>query len=393
MKAFYILLLTVFLASSCNSVKRTQKFVARGDYDRAISLAVKKLQKDKTAPEYEPHIQILEEAYSKANQEDLRHISYLKRENSLANAKEIYYTYLDLQARQNLIRPLLPLYSPKMGRNAAFVFSDFGRELAQAKENYVQALYKEAQYYFNQNSKEDYRSAYNVLCELEEVRPHYKDVAQLKEEARFRGTEFVLVSVNNHTGQFIPLRLERDLLDFNTYNLDQPWIEFHGRRERNVQYDLSIALNFERLQISPERIVERQFERKQQVADGYEIKRDRRGNIIRDSIGNPIKIEKIKTVSAIVTETLQEKAVFLEGTVVYKDLRTQNVVQRFPLISEFVFENAFATYRGDDRALTREDRILVNNRFVPFPNNEQMVFDAGMDIKERLKEIIKKSIH
>lgn len=47
MKAFYLLLFTAFFSISCNSVKRTQKFVARGDYDQAIELAVKKLQKDK----------------------------------------------------------------------------------------------------------------------------------------------------------------------------------------------------------------------------------------------------------------------------------------------------------------------------------------------------------
>ena len=70
MKAFYLLLFTAFFSISCNSVKRTQKFVARGDYDQAIELAVKKLQKDKGAKEYEPHIRLLEEAYLKAKEDD-----------------------------------------------------------------------------------------------------------------------------------------------------------------------------------------------------------------------------------------------------------------------------------------------------------------------------------
>ena len=56
MKAFYILIFTTVLLFSCNSVKRTQKYVAKGDYDKAISLAVKKLQKDKNAKEYDGHI-------------------------------------------------------------------------------------------------------------------------------------------------------------------------------------------------------------------------------------------------------------------------------------------------------------------------------------------------
>ncbi|HBR54034.1 MAG TPA: hypothetical protein DEA82_07530, partial [Flavobacteriaceae bacterium] len=57
--------------------------------------------------------------------------------------------------------------------------------------------------------------------------------------------------------------------------------------------------------------------------------------------------------------------------------------------SEFIFENIFAKYRGDERALTAEDKALAANSFVPFPNNAQMVLDAGGDIKERLRDILK----
>ena len=389
MKAFYLLLFTAFFSISCNSVKRTQKFVARGDYDQAIELAVKKLQKDKGAKEYEPHIRLLEEAYLKAKEDDTRHINFLKKENSPAGAKEIYYTYLDLQARQDLIRPLLPLYSNEMGRKANFVFSDYSNDLLAAKNAYVKALYQEAIVYMQRNTKKDYRSAFNVLCELEEVQPNYRDVHQLREDTRFRGTDFVFVTLNNHTGQFIPFRLERDLLDFNTYGLDDFWTEYHGQRENGINYDLGIDLNFQTIQISPERISNKQYIRTQRIKDGQEYGRDRKGNIVRDSLGNPIKIDKFINVSAQVTITTQQKSVLVGGTVVYKDLNKRRQLNSFPLSSEFVFENAFAKYRGDERALTAEDRRLLNNYFIPFPNNEQMVFDAGTDIKERFKEILR----
>ncbi len=389
MKAFYIILFSAFVCVSCNSVKRTQKLVSKGNYDKAISLAVKKLQKDKGAKEYDPHIRILEEAFLKARNEDLRRISHLEKGGNLADAKEIYYIYLDLRARQDLIRPLLPLYSQEMGRTANFVFSDFSNDLLRAKDAYVKSLYQEAQMYLQRNSKLDYRSAYNVLCELEEVQPNYKDVFRLKEESHFRGTDFVLVTLNNHTRQFIPLQLERDLLDFNTYNLDDFWVEFHNRPENGIRYDLGVDLNFQTIEISPERISEKEFTRKDRISDGYDYRRDRGGNIVRDSLGNPIKIERFKNVSAVVTITTQEKAVFVGGTVVYKDMNRNKKINSFPLSSEFIFENAFASYRGDEGALTLDDRRLVKNRFVPFPNNEQMVFDAGRDIKERFTAILR----
>ncbi|TXD68061.1 hypothetical protein [Aequorivita lipolytica] len=389
MKAFYLLLFAALLSISCNSVKRTQKFVAQGDYNQAIELAVKKLQKDKGAKEYDAHIRVLEEAFLKAKDKDTRHLSFLKKENNLANAKEIYYTYLDLQSRQNLIRPLLPLYSLSMGRKANFVFSDYSDDLLNTKEDYVKSLYQEAIVYMQRNTKQDYRSAFNVLCELDEVKPNYKDVHQLKEDTRFRGTEFVFVAINNQTGQFIPFRLEKDLLDFNTYGLNDFWTEYHSQRENGINYDLGIDLNFQTIQISLERIADRQYTKKQRVKDGYDYRRDRAGNIVRDSLGNPIKVEKFIDVSATVYITTQEKAVLVGGTVIYKDLNKRRNLNSFPLSSEFVFENAYASFRGDERALTGDDRRILNNRFIPFPNNEQMVFDAGQNIKERFKEILR----
>ena len=389
MKALYTLLFIAFLSVSCNSVKRTQKLVSSGNYDQAISLAVKKLKKDKGAKEYDSHIRVLEEAFSKAKEENLRRIAHLKKDKNRANAKEIYYAYLDLDARQNLIRPLLPLYSKEMVRNANFIFSDYGSDLSVAKDAYVKSLYQEADLYINRNTKLDFRNAYNVLCELDEVQPNYKDVNKLKDESHFQGTDFVIVALNNHTNQFIPLRLEKDLLDFNTYNLDDFWTEYHSRQERGINYDFGINLNFESIQISPERISEKQYTRKETIKDGYDYRRDRRGNIVNDSLGNPIKIDRYKDVTAVVTTTVQEKEVFVGGTVIYTDLGRRRQINSFPLSTEFVFNNAFATFRGDERALTADDRSIINNRFVPFPNNEQMVFDAGTDIKERFKVILK----
>lgn len=389
MRTIYLLLSIALLGVACNSVKRTQKFVAQGDYNQAIELAVKKLQKDKGAKEYDAHIRLLEEAFLKAKDDDTRHINRLKKENSQRNGKEIYYTYLDLQARQNLIRPLLPLYSLDMGRNANFIFSDYSNDLIQAKDSYVKSLYQEASVYMQRNTKEDSRSAYNVLCELDEVTPNYKDVFQLKKQTHFEGTDFIFVTLNNHTSQFIPFRLEQDLLNFNTYGLDDFWTEYHSKREQGINYDLGIDLNFQSIQISPERISDRQFTRETRIKDGSDYRRDRGGNIVKDSLGNPIKIEKFLDVSAVITITTQQKSVFVGGAVLYKDLNKRRQLNSFPISSEFVFENVFAKYRGDQRALTANDRTLIVNNFIPFPNNEQMVFDAGNDVKERLKEILR----
>ncbi|NNC46747.1 MAG: hypothetical protein HKN99_12765, partial [Winogradskyella sp.] len=75
--------------------------------------------------------------------------------------------------------------------------------------------------------------------------------------------------------------------------------------------------------------------------------------------------------------------------VVYLDLPERNILERFTIDSGFIFENYYATYRGDRRALTRDDIVLVDGGPIPFPPNEQMIFDCGEDLKLKLKQIIK----
>ena len=87
-------------------------------------------------------------------------------------------------------------------------------------------------------------------------------------------------------------------------------------------------------------------------------------------------------------ETIQTKSSQVIGDVIYKDLRSHQVLDRFPINSEFVFEYVYATSTGDRRALHTNDIGFLEHRRVPFPNNEQMVYDTGEDLKLQLKNII-----
>ncbi|WP_034257744.1 hypothetical protein [Altibacter lentus] len=389
MRSTITLCCLALLFASCNSVKRNQKFVAQGNYDQAIELAVKKLQKNRDSDKNDAHIVLLEEAFSKAVEDDTRRITFLKKENNPAASREIYHLYRDLEYRQNLLRPLLPLYSDALGRNANFKLVDYSTQLIAAKQAYIAYLYTEADAYMDRQQIADYRTAYHIYCEIDELQPNYKDVKRLKEDAHFYGTDFVFVSLNNRSGQIIPHQLERELLDFNTYGLDDFWTEYHNERQQNIQYNLGIVLNLRDIAIAPERIYEREVLRKKRIKDGWEYRLDRNGNVVKDSLGNPIKIDKFKNVTARLFITEQSKSVLVAGNVVYRDLIARRDLNDFPLSSEFIFENIFATYQGDKRALEDEDWNLINNRFVPFPNNSQMVLDAGEDIKLRLREILK----
>lgn len=388
MKKALLIFSVAILFIGCSSTKRNERLLSQGDYEKAIDLAVKKLQRDKTSGKNDDRILILEDAFIKAQSDDLRRISALQKQPTSSAAKEIFYTYKNMQYIQDQIRPLLPLYIKSARRNAQFKLKNYGTEITKAKQNLLVYLYDEAAVYTQRQTVKDYRTAYNVYCEIDELQFNYKDVAQLKEDARYYGTNFVFVTVNNRSGQLIPIRLERELLDFNTYGLDEFWTVYHANRENNTDYNYGISLNFQEIAISPERLNEKTERRSKRVKDGWEYALDRNGNVRKDSLGNDIKIDKYSTVNATITYTEQTKSAFVGGEVVYRDLVARRDLNNYPLSTEFVFENTFARFRGDNRALTTEDRRFLNSRFIPFPANEQMVYDAGEEIKIRFKQIL-----
>jgi hypothetical protein len=371
-------------------VKRNQKLLARGNYDQSIELAIKKLQKDKYAEKNEEHILLLEEAFTKAVERDQRRISFLKKENTLQGLREVYYLYDRLENRQELIIPLLPLEVGSKGRGAKIKIEDYSDALLAAKKRFGDKLYVQGEQYLRGGSKMDARKAYDVLNELAQLnlRPQDGVLANMLEEAIFKGTDFVFVSLNNRSGQIIPRRLEQELLDFNTYGLDHFWTEYHTERRNDLRYDFGIALNFRQIDFSPERIAEREERRTKRIKDGWEYKKDREGNIVKDENGDPIKLDIYKTVTAVLRITEQNKAAIVGGDVIFRDLEGRRDIDKFPLGTEFIFENVFATYSGDERALTDDDLILTRNRFVRFPSNSEMLLDAGDDIKARLKAIL-----
>ena len=384
-----IILFTVLLLSGCNSVKRNQKLLATGNYDQAIDFAIKKLSKDKNSKKSGDHILLLEEAFKKAKEKDVRRIKFLKKDQNPAANREIYYTYRNLEKRQELIRPLLPLYSGALGRNARFKLVDYSDKIVAAKNKFADDLYSEANTLLNYNTILDARAAYQSLAELRDIKPNYANLNALLKEAHFQGTDFVKVNLNNRSGQFIPGRLLRELLDFNTYGLDDFWTEYHVNREAGIDYNFGISFNFKEIVVSPERISEKEYHRTKRIMDGWKYKLDRNGNVMKDSLGNDIKTDVYKVVTARVMYTTQSKNVLVGGDVLYRDLLKGRDIDRHPLASEFIFENEFAKFRGDERALTEKDLDFMENDFIPFPSNSQMILDAGDNIKSRLKDILK----
>jgi len=391
MKKSLLFLSMVFLITACSGVKRSQKALYSGNYNEAIDIAVSKLQKEKNNKAAQEHILLLEDAFKKITERDNKRIAFLEKEGNPSTSREIFILYSNLNTIQNSIAPLLPLYSTISNREVKFKFTDYDAELLAAKNAFAENLYNQAKAQMQKGNKIDFRNAHVILEELESLSSNYRDADQLLREAHYFGTDYVFVSLTNRTNQFMPQRLERDLLDFNTYGLDDFWTEYHSLNRRDIDYDFEIDLEFRDILVSPERIMERQIPLELEIKDGFTYQTDRRGNFVLDSLGNKIKIDKFMVVKGTLYETVQTKSLAVDARVVYRDVKRNQFINNHPLQTEFVFENVFATFRGDERVLSNDDRRILRNRFIPFPSNEQMLIDAGNDIKGRLSDILQRN--
>ena len=387
MKKITLLFSFLVFITSC-ALKHTQELVHSGDYDNAITIAVSSLESNKDKKSKQDYVYLLEEAFAKAKERDLNTLNLLEKENNPAQIERIYQLYVGLNNRQEKIKPLLPLQLLKENRTAVFAFENYNDKLIASKNALSNYLYSNAKALLKSTNKIDFRKAFDDFTYLNQINPNFKDVNELLKEAKFKGSDFVLVSTKNETNMIIPVRLQNDLLDFNTYGLNDKWTVYHNAEQDGIRYDFGVRIRFREVVISPEQIKEKEFIKERRIKDGQKKLIDANGKEVLDEKGKVVFVDNWKDVTVKINEVKQFKSCMIIAKVDYSNWTTNQLLQSFPLSSEFIFENVYANYKGDRRAADDSYFPNFNKKTIPFPSNEQMIYDAGEDLKNKLKGIL-----
>ena len=390
-KKLLLFFMSIFLLTSCGNVKEIQNLVYSGDYDHAIDLSIEKIKKKKGKKSADQYTVLLKDAYDKAVKRDLNTINKLANDRNPEKWQTIYDTYLQLDSRQEKIKPLLPLSLIKTGQKVNFAMNNYDAKILEAKQYLANHLYKKAKILLASHNKADVRKAYDMLDELDRIDPNYKDVRNLMHQAHQKGMTYALVEVINQTNKIIPKQLHDDLLNFSSYGANNFWVDYHSKPVANMVYDYKINLKFKQINISPDQSREKEIIEEKEVQDGYTYQKDANGNIVKDTLGNPIKIPRMIKVRSKLHMYQEHKEAQLQAEVEIMDNRTNQRVDDFPLQSQFVFEHNYATQHGDTRAIRQEYLQFLKEKQVPFPSNEQMIFDASKEIKMKFKDILNKA--
>ena len=383
-----LLLLSIFIFIISCATKQIQSSISSGNYDDAIANAVSNLQNNKDKKRKQDYIYLLEEAFAKAKERDLASIDAFMKDTNPSNLEKVFNIYNQLNGRQEQIRPLLPLFLIKENRNAKFPFDNYTEQIISSKNALSKYLYDNSKALLLAKDKMTIRRAHDDLEYLNKINPNYKDVAKLMTDAKQKGTDYVNVYTKNETNMAIPNRLQNDLLDFSTFGLNDKWTVYHSNKIKDVKYDFGLIVNFRQINISPEQVKEKEFIKEKQIKDGTKPLLDANGKQVKDDKGNPISVDNMKTIRVSIYEFRQFKTVQVTAKVDYVDFKTNQLIDTYPLASDYTFENIYSTYNGDRNACDQDYLMFFDRRAAQFPSNEQMIFDCGEDLKAKLKAII-----
>jgi len=373
----FVLLLTIIM-SGCGSSK---KQLEKGNYDAAIDKSVKQLRKDRSDAK---QIEILQSAYKIANEQDNDRVRFLKMEGKPSNWDEIYLVYKRLYDRQALVRTVTPV--SLNGQSVDFPSVDYMSEMVTAKRKAADFYYAHGIELMKSNLKESYRQAYGEFIRAKQYVGDYEGIDNKILEAKYNGMSRVFVSIQNKSVLKFPKEFEDGLLALDLPNLNTDWVEYHTQNlDQNIQYDYFVNVNIVTVAVSPDQTAQRDSVIKREIEDGFTYAFDIKGNVMKDTLGNDIKIKKYKTVQCALIETIQTKACRIDGDIEVIQMNPNKLLKKDPIGAQSTFDHISSRALGDLQALNPQQLERTKTGPLPFPSDIEMVLRCSESLKMAIR--------
>jgi len=350
----------------------------KGNYDAAIRKSVNKLKKK---PNNYKYLDILETSFTKATQRDNERIEFLRKEGTPDVWDDIFGIYSRMKRRQEVVKTL-----PNPPRSIKIV--NYDDEIISAKKKAAEYFYIHGKSLLEKGGRENGRSAYYDFMKVKKYYAEYKDVDQQMNNAKFAGTSNAIFKMQNTTGLIIHEGFQKELLKITVADLGGQWIQYYLNEQEGLYYDYTIALNLKTIDVSPESIKERARIERKKVRDGWDYVLDEKGNVMKDSLGNDIKIPKYKEITCEVIEITQAKESVVGGVLEYQNNRSGQLIKSEPIMAQSCFHHVSIRTNGNLEALSDETKNLVGSQQIPFPPDPDMILQSAGVLKEVTRGIL-----
>ena len=320
-----------------------------------------------------------------ANSIDNDRIMFLRKEGQPNSWDEIFRLYTNMKYRQEAIRPVMPL--KKDGVEVPITFINYDNEIIEAKKRAAEFFYVNAKKLLDTKDRFKAREAYDQLQKVKEYYPVYQNTDELINTAYEMGQSRVYVTLENNTIYKLPQSYYDEMLALPMASLNSTWIKYHTNlQDKGFHY--TAKLNLKIIDLSPEKLVQKETMFEKEVQDGTEVLLDANNNTVKDSLGNPIRVPRMVKVSCKLIEVIQQKAAHTEGTVDYTDLDSKQTLKIIPISSDYFFENITASAVGDLRALPEEKKKFLGVPPIPFPLDVDMIAGSSGILKQIFHDVL-----
>jgi hypothetical protein len=333
------------LISGC---KTASKLYDKGNYDEAVELAVKKLQKK---PDDDMR-SLLQNAYHYAVNDHETRIRQLSDNTNELKWEWIYNEYASLQRLHEAIHR-----SPEA--MAIVNATDYSSYLTTYADKAADIRVERGMAWMDKNNKMSFRNAYNEFAVALQYRPGDLSISDLKNEAYENAVIYVVVMPMegrryrySSNDAYEMRNFENNLLHQLQHHSGNQFVKFYSSSDansRNIQADQFIDFRFSTLNVG----------RTRDEKSTREVSKD---IVVKETVYRPDSVVKeYKKVFAKITTV--KRTVLSEGNLQInardfsgRRLWSDNLSGNHNWCTEF------STYTGDERALSDNDKALVNRR-------------------------------
>ena len=367
------LTILLLICSVCFSCSTGKKALQQGNYTQAVIQAVERLREN---PDSKKAKTTLKQAYPLALQTLQVEIGQLMRSNDPFKYGEVVHRFEAIQTMADEIRRCPPamqlLGTPET----------FPEDLAEARLKAAPEAYEAAIKLLREGNRDAAREAFYLFQDADRYVSNYRDVRQKIEEARSIATLKVVVEQIPVPGryQISSVFFYNQVFGFLNEGIRKEFITFYSPEEaKKLPYvDEILVMEFYDFTVGNTRDSESQKEMtsKDSVKVGSATLDGKKVDVF-DRVKAKYTVHKRE-----ISSSGQLKAQIL-------DARTKKVLSQRLIPGTFTWVNEWASYNGDERALTPEQKEMCKRKSQLPPPTQDLFLEFTKPIFDQLKGFIR----
>ena len=362
----YFIYLSILIVGCTTGKNALQK----GDYDASVTKAVNRLQ---NSPQNKEAMQVLASAYQLSLARHLRNIDEAKMSSDVLRWESILYDYQQINQLSNEINS-----SP----SALTVIphpQKFVTEHSESKFKAAEVRYALGINLLNEGDKLSARKAYQNFEKAQYLYPNYKDTQKKMDQAYWAAVLKVVVQ---------PVRVNSNYYELSNQYFQQQVSEWMGNYQRNKFVIFYSEQQANQQKIIPDQVMRLRFD---DFVVGQTYVKERVEKLKKDSVkigesraDGPI-YGTVKATLSIFVKRITSSGL-LDMTVI--DWNSQKIIRQRKLTGTYLWEDQWARYKGDDRALSKQQLAFTNKREIMPPAPAAMFLAFTKPIYKQLVDEI-----